>query len=307
MEKFELHILGCGSALPTTKHVPTSQVLSLRDKLFMIDCGEGTQLQMRKSRLRFLRLGHIFISHLHGDHCFGLMGLISTFSLLGRTAPLHIHAPRELEGLMRPQLDFYCRGGSFEVVFHGFDPAVSECIFEDRSVSVTTIPLRHRLPCSGFLFEEKPGLPHIRRDMMDYLEIPVCEFNNIKLGADWVRPDGTVIPNERLVKPAEPARRFAYCSDTAFVPANAELVRGVDLLFHEATFGSADERRAAETFHSTAAQAAEFARLAGVRRLVIGHYSSRYDDEQQLLAESRAVFPDTSLACEGAVFSIGGE
>ena len=307
MEKFELHILGCGSALPTTKHLPTSQVLCVREKLFMIDCGEGTQLQIRKSRLRFARLGHIFISHLHGDHCFGLLGLISTFSLLGRTAALNIYAPRELEVLMRPQLDFYCRGGSFEVIFHSFDPTKSERIYEDRSVSVTTIPLQHRLPCSGFLFEEKPQLPHIRRDMMDYLEIPVCQFNNIKLGGDWVRPDGTVVPNGQLVTPAAPPRRFAYCSDTAFLPANARLVRGVDLLFHEATFAAADAKRAAETLHSTAAQAAEFARLADARQLVIGHYSSRYDNEQGLLAEARAVFPETYLACEGGVFAVDGK
>ena len=160
----------------------------------MIDCGEGTQLQLRKSRLSFSRLGHIFISHLHGDHCFGLPGLISTFGLLGRTAPLDIFAPCELERLLRPWIDFHCGGTGFEIRFHTFDTRVSELIFENRSLKVTTIPLRHRMPCSGFLFEEKSGLPHIRRDMMDYLKIPVCEFNNIKLGADWILPDGTVVP-----------------------------------------------------------------------------------------------------------------
>ena len=304
MEKFDLHILGCGSALPTTKHLPTSQVLNIREKLYMIDCGEGTQLQLRKSRLSFSRLGHIFISHLHGDHCFGLPGLISTFGLLGRTAPLDIFAPCELERLLRPWIDFHCGGTGFEIRFHTFDTRVSELIFENRSLKVTTIPLRHRMPCSGFLFEEKSGLPHIRRDMMDYLKIPVCEFNNIKLGADWILPDGSGGPNDRLVFPAEPARRYAYCSDTAFLPENAALVRGVDLLFHEATFAETEARRAAETFHSTAAQAARFASLAEVRRLVIGHFSSRYEDEKQLLEESRSIFENTVLAREGAWFRV---
>lgn len=298
MENIELHILGCGSALPTVKHNPTSQVLSLRGKNFMIDCGEGTQLQLRRSKLRFHNLGHIFISHLHGDHCFGLIGLISTFNLLGRTADLHIFAPKGLKALMQPQLDFFCKGITFKVDIQTISTNRCETIFEDRSVSVKTIPLRHRMPCCGFLFEEKGILPHIRRDMIDFLKIPHYAINSIKEGADWTTSDGVVYPNERLVTPNSPARSYAYLSDTAFVPENAQWVQGVDLLFHEATFAESEALRAEQTQHSTAKQAAEFARLAQVKKLLIGHYSSRYDDDRILLEEAQTIFPNTILAKE---------
>ncbi len=305
MEKFEVHILGCGSALPTTRHFPTSQVVNSRDKLYMIDCGEGAQLQLRKSHLKFTRLAHIFISHLHGDHCFGLPGLISTFGMLGRTAPLHIHAPAELEVLLRPQLDFFCKGIGFEVVFHTIDPGCRQVILEDRSLTVETIPLCHRIPCCGFLFREKPALPHIRRDMIDWLKIPLCEINNIKHGASWTTPDGTLFENHRLVSPAAPPRSYAYCSDTAYLPSLADQLQDVDLLFHEATFAERDAARASETFHSTASQAATLAKVAGAKHLLIGHFSARYEDERTLLAEAQTIFPNTSLAGENRVYRIG--
>ncbi len=305
MDKFELHILGCGSALPTLRHYPTSQILNIHEKLFMIDCGEGAQVQLRKCKLSFSRLNRIFISHLHGDHCFGLMGLISTFSLLGRTATLHIHAPSDLEKLLRPWLDYHCNGAAFDVEIHSFKTSKACLIYEDKSVEVHSIPMRHRVPCCGFVFKEKPGMPHIRRDMIDYLQIPYYEINNIKQGAGWTTPEGEVIPHERLVLPARQARSYAYFSDTAFVPANAEHIKGIDLLFHEATFAEADASRTAETGHSTARQAAEMARQAGAHRLVIGHFSSRYDDESVLLQESREVFPETMLAKEGLHIAIG--
>lgn len=304
MEKFEVHILGCGSALPTQRHNPASQVVGLNDNLYMIDCGEGTQLQYRRAHLSFARLNHIFISHLHGDHCFGLIGLISTLSLLGRTAPLHIYAPADLERVMRPQLDFFCQKNHFEVFFHAFSSSCSEQIFENKSLTVTTIPLRHRLPCCGFVFREKEKLPHVRRDMLDYLKIPVCEINNIKLGADWKTEDGTIIPNSRLVFPATAPRSYAYCSDTVYMPENAELLQGVTTLYHEATFAESEKARAAETFHSTAGQAALMAKAAGVSRLVLGHFSSRYEDETQLLSEAQAIFPNTCLSKEGLRFSV---
>lgn len=304
MEKFEVHILGCGSALPTQRHNPASQVVGLNDNLYMIDCGEGTQLQYRRAHLSFARLNHIFISHLHGDHCFGLIGLISTLSLLGRTAPLHIYAPADLERVMRSQLDFFCQKNHFEVFFHAFSSSCSEQIFENKSLTVTTIPLRHRLPCCGFVFREKEKLPHVRRDMLDYLKIPVCEINNIKLGADWKNEDGTIIPNSRLVFPATAPRSYAYCSDTVYMPENAELLQGVTTLYHEATFAESEKVRAAETFHSTAGQAALMAKAAGVSRLVLGHFSSRYEDETQLLSEAQAIFPNTCLSKEGLRFSV---
>lgn len=270
----------------------------------MIDCGEGAQLQLRKSKLKFHNLGHIFISHLHGDHCFGLMGLISTFDLLGRNADLHIYSPDGLEKLLRPQLDFFCRGIAFNVIFHSFTTKEKTIIYEDRSVRVSTIPLKHRMPCCGFLFEEKGNLPHIRRDMIDFLKIPLYAINNIKNGAGWTADDGTVFTHEQLTLPAEPCRSYAYLSDTAFVPQNAALVKGVDLLYHEATFAESEALRAKQTLHSTAAQAAQFAQMAEVRKLIIGHFSSRYDDDSLLQKEAMKIFPNTILAKENLKITI---
>ena len=298
MEKFEVNILGCGSALPTTRHFSSSQVVNIREKLFMIDCGEGAQLQLRRSKLKFTRLNHIFISHLHGDHCFGLMGLISTFGLLGRTAKLHIYAHKELEKLLQPQLDFFCKGMTYTVEFHAIDPTKAETIYEDRSVSVTTIPLKHRIPSCGFLFQEKKTPNHIIRDMIDFYQIPVYELNRIKNGEDYITPEGTVVPNHRLTTPSANPRSYAYCSDTLCQPSIISQIKGVDLLFHEATFLHEDAARAKETYHTTALQAAQMARDAGAKRLVIGHFSARYENEDLLLKESQSVFPDTVLAKE---------
>lgn len=298
MEKFELHILGCGSALPTTRHFASSQVVNVRDKLYMIDCGEGAQLQFRKSRLKFSRLNHIFISHLHGDHCFGLWGLISTLNLLGRTAELHIYSPKGLEALMAPTLDFFCRQMTYKVLFHEFDTKTSGMIYEDRSLTVTTIPLRHRMPCCGFLFREKRCPNHIIREMIDFYEVPVYELNRIKNGADYVTPEGETIPNSVLTRPADLPRSYAYCSDTIYMPEIAGLIEGVDLLFHEATFAHENLVRARETFHTTALQAGELAKAAGVKKLLIGHFSARYEDETVLFEEASSVFPETVLAKE---------
>ena len=304
MEKFELHILGCGSALPTTRHFATSQVVNLRDKLFMIDCGEGAQMQLRKSRLKFSRLNHIFISHLHGDHCFGLMGLISTFGLLGRTAELHIHSPKGLEELLTPMLNFFCHTLAYKVIFHEFDTRQTSGVYEDRSMTVTTIPLQHRIPCCGFLFAEKARPNHIIRDMVDFYKVPVYELNRIKNGSDYVTPEGEVIANTRLTRPSDPPRKYAYCSDTIFRPEIVEQLSGVDLFFHEATFAESELARAKETYHTTAAQAARIALEAGVRQLVIGHFSARYEDESILLKEASAVFPNTILAKENLCISL---
>lgn len=305
MEKFDLHILGCGSALPTNKHLPTSQVLNLRDKLFMIDCAEGTQLQLRRLKLKFSRLNHIFLSHLHGDHCFGLPGLLSTFDLLGRVSKLHIYSPGDdLERLLSPWLSFFCRSMSYEVVFHALDYQHDAVIYEDRSLTVESFPLRHRVPCCGFLFREKPTLPHIRRDMADYLHIPFHALSAIKSGSGWTDEEGCEWPHERLVLPASPGRTYAYCSDTLYTPELAKRLHGVDLLFHEATFADDAERRARATHHTTARQAATLARQAEVRRLVLGHFSARYENEQVLLDEALSVFPNTILANEGLKISL---
>ena len=212
MEKFEVNILGCGSAVPTIQHFPAAQVVNVREKLFMIDCGEGAQHQFRKMRLKFQSLGHIFISHLHGDHFFGLPGLISTFGMLGRTADMHIHAHRDLEALLKPVLDYCCKGMDYKVIF---DPLPEEVyqkpclIYEDRSLTVHTIPLRHRMPSCGFLFREKPLLPHIRRDMIDFLQIPSTRIAAIKAGEGWTTEEGDFYPTARLVTTADPPRAYA--------------------------------------------------------------------------------------------------
>ena len=302
MENFKLTILGCGSAKPTLKHFPSSQVLNVRDKLFMIDCGEGAQLQYCRNRLPFNRLNHIFISHLHGDHWFGLPGLISTFNLLGRTAELHVHSPHGLEQMMKPIMDYFNNDMTYQVYFHEFDTHESTMIFEDRTLTVTTIPLTHRLPTCGFLFKEKEGLRHIIREMIDFYHIPLAYINNIKAGADFVLPNGEVIANERLTTPPSPTHRYAYCSDTIYKPEIVELIRGVDLLYHEATYAADDEVKAQKHFHSTTLQAAQIAKDAQVKQLVIGHFSARYTDEDKLLNEAKSVFSNTLLADENCLF-----
>nr|WP_129731709.1 ribonuclease Z [Parabacteroides goldsteinii] len=304
MADFNLNILGCGSALPTTRHLATSQVVDLRDKLYMIDCGEGTQVQMRNMRIKFSRLNHIFISHLHGDHCFGLPGLLSTLGMLGRTGDLVIHAPKEIENYMRPVLDTFCKGMPYEVRFNHIDTYSHSLIMEDRSLSVYSIPLKHRIPTCGFLFAEKPKEAHIIREMIDFYQVPVKWMKDIKQGKDYITPEGEIIPNSRLTRPSVAPKRYAYCSDTAYSPSIISIIEGVDLLYHEATFMESDKARAKETFHSTARQAAKIALKAGVKRLVIGHYSARYEDLAALHKEAREIYPDTILGNEGMVLSI---
>lgn len=304
MEPFKVHILGCGSALPTLKHFPSMQVVECRGKLFMVDCGEGAQLQMRRSGLSFNKMGHVFISHLHGDHCFGLIGMISTFGLLGRTATLHIYAPKELEDMLNRQMQMFCRDLGYEVVFHAVDTSRHAIIFEDRSMQVETIPLDHRMPTCGYIFREKPLLPHIRREMIDFYGIPTSQINNIKAGQDWTTADGEVIRNELLTTPADPPRAYAYCSDTAYIPTLHELLKGVTTLYHEATYADDNLPMAQKYHHSTARQAAQVAREARVGKLLLGHFSSRYDDENVLLREAQEVFPNTLLTREMLVFDV---
>ena len=304
MEPFRVHILGCGSALPTLHHNASAQVVEVRGKLFLIDCGEGTQVQLRRSRLRFTKISAVFITHLHGDHCFGLIGMLSTFGLLGRTARLAIYAPVALEAMLKQQMQLFCHDFDYEVDFHAVDTTQQQVIYEDRSLTVETIPLEHRMPCCGYLFREKPSLPHIRRDMIDFYQIPISQINNIKAGADWTTPDGEVIKNERLVEPADPVRSYAYCSDTRYIPTLHERIKGVSTLYHESTYGEDNLLMAQKYYHSTARQAALVAREAGVGQLLLGHYSSRYEDEQILLREAREVFENSRLTDENAIFDV---
>ena len=304
MSNFKVHILGCGSATPTVRHAPTAQIVDLRDKLFLIDCGEGTQLQMRRYKVRFNKLNHIFISHMHGDHCFGLPGLISSLGMLGRKGDLIIHGPDGLETFMSPILSQFCKELPYKVRFNNIDPKKNELIMEDRSVEIYSIPLAHRIPTCGFLFSEKPGEPHIIREMIDFYHVPLKEIAGIKQGTDFITEDGTVVPNTRLTSPAETPKRYAYCSDTSFSPSIIPFIEGVDCLYHESTFLEKDMPRAKDTFHSTARQAAEIALRAGVKKLVLGHYSARYNDLDGFLEEAKAVFENVILSEEGMIISI---
>lgn len=304
MEEFKLHIIGCGSANPMKKYHPACQILSMRGKLFMVDCGEGSQMRLAGRGLHINRIGHIFISHTHGDHCFGLPGLISTMGLLGRVSQLHIHAPEELRSFIDIILTDFCQEMDYEVIFHPVDTKAHQLVYEDKSIEVYSLPLRHRVPCCGYLFREKPLQPHIRREMIDAFDIPFSQIANIKAGMDWTTPDGTVIPNHRLTIPADPPRSYAYLSDTAYKPSLAELIHGIDLLFHEATFDAASALRARQTYHSTTTQAATVALKAEAKRLVIGHFSARIKDEQAYLREAQEVFPNTLLAHEAMAIDI---
>lgn len=301
---FELNILGCGSAKPTTRHQPTSQILNVRGKFFMIDCGEGVQTQMQKMGLSMMNIGHIFISHNHGDHVFGLPGLIGTMDLLGRTSELHVHGPLQVGDFIDYLLKTFYTDIGYNVIFHPVDVHQHALVYEDRSITVHSIPLQHRLPTSGYLFREKPGLPHIRREMIDAFNIPISQINNIKAGASWTTEDGTIIPHERLTTPANPPRSYAYCSDTVYLPHLKDVLNGVTLLYHEATYMHERAPRAEQTRHSTALQAAMQARDAKVEQLCIGHFSASLKDENSLLREAQSVFPNTILANEGLVVSI---
>jgi len=304
LEPFRVHILGCGSALPTPRHHASAQVVEVRGKLFLVDCGEGTQIQLRRSHIRFTKISAVFISHLHGDHCFGLIGMLSTFGLLGRTARLAIYAPQALEEVLRLQMKLFCHDFDYEVDFHAVDTARQQVVYDDRSLTVETLPLEHRMPCCGYLFREKPLQPHIRRDMIDFYHIPLSQIGNIKAGADWTTPDGDIVPNSQLVTPAQQPRSYAYCSDTRYIPTLHKRIMGVSTLYHESTYGEDNLTLAQKYCHSTARQAAQVALDAHAGKLLLGHYSQRYDDEQVLLREALEVFPQSFLTDEQAFFDV---
>ncbi|HOI26590.1 MAG TPA: ribonuclease Z [Paludibacteraceae bacterium] len=302
MDSFHLHILGAGSALPTKSCNQPSQILSMREKSFMIDCGEGTQRQMRSDNVRISRLNNIFISHLHGDHCFGLIALISSLGMFNRTADLYIHAHPDLKKILSPLIDCFCEGMTYKVVFEPINPFKHELIYEDRSLSVYTIPLKHKMPTCGFLCSEKEKDRHIVREMVDFYKVPIREMQNIKRGADFVTEEGEMISNSRLTTDPTPSKKYAYCSDTIYTESIIPYIEGVDCLFHEATFLHADLIKAKATMHSTALQAATIAQKAKVKHLILGHYSARYEDLSPFLTEAQSVFPNTSLAMDGLSF-----
>lgn len=301
MESFKVNILGCGSAKPTLRHYPTSQVVDFRGNLFMIDCGEGTQMQLMRMRLKPNRLRHIFISHLHGDHCYGLPGLLSTLGLTGINGHVTVHLPEEGIRLLKPLIDYSSH--DLQVEFQPYEYG-NNIIYEDKSLIVNTVPLKHRLPCVGFVFREKEKLRHINREMVDFHQVPVAMLPRIKAGEDYVKPDGTIVHNKILTNQADPSRTYAYISDTLPLKAVINEVKGADLLYHEATFLSDMLKRAKETCHTTAKDAAHIASEAGVKQLVIGHFSSRYINEMPLLEEAQSVFPSTVLAREGLILDV---
>lgn len=299
MEKFEINILGCGAALPTPKRLSSAQVVNIREKLFMLDCAEGTQMALRKSHIAFSRLQAIFLTHLHGDHVFGLLGMLSTFGLLGRLQELHIYGPTDLQRVFQPQIDYFCADSPYKIILHEIDSKIPQTIYEDRSVIVSTLPLKHRVPCCGYLFCEKPTARHIRRDAIDAFQIPISQINNIKAGMDWTTPDGELIPNHLLTTPPDPIRSYAYCTDTSYSIQLADMLKDTTCIYHEATFADEHSILAKKTYHCTASQAAEIARAAHAQRLILGHFSSRYKSEETLLQEAQQIFPNTILAEDG--------
>ncbi len=303
MTRLELNILGCGSATMTPRHQPSCQVLNVRDNLMMIDCGEGAQLAVRCMKLKLMRLNHIFISHLHGDHCFGLPGLVSTMALLNRSNSLTIHTFKDGAELLGQMLDYFCRERPFEVRFNIIDTH-KRVIWEDDAMTVTTFPLVHRVPAVGFLFREKPKLRHIIGEEVQRHRVPHYAMNALRQGQDWVNPEGIIIPNDQLTTAADPAISYAYCSDTKFSRRVIKHVEGVDWLYHEATYDDSLRVKAHKRYHSTALEAATVAREAGVKQLILGHFSKRYLDDTVLLDEARTVFPATRLANEGLVIDL---
>lgn len=300
----KLTVLGSSSALPTTERNLTAHLLTVNERYYLIDCGEGTQLQLRKARIKFGKLSHIFISHLHGDHFYGLIGLISTFSLLGIKNDLHVFAHSELQKLIQPLLDNIRADIRFRIIFHPLDFKKTRTVFSDKNIEVTSFPLKHSIPVCGFIFREKQKQANLIKEKIAEYDIPVFKRNGIKNGEDYTTTDGRVIPNKLLVTPPKRPCSYGFCTDTAFFEPVAEVVKGVDLLYHEATFGNEDADLASKTGHSTASQAATIASVAGAAKLIIGHFSSRYKDIQVLVNEARVIFPETYSVNDGDVYHI---
>lgn len=301
---FEVTILGCGAATPTLRHHPTGQVVNLHDKYFLVDCGEGIQMQLRRYKVKMQRIDHIFISHLHGDHYFGIQGLLSSMHLLGRKKPLQLYAPEGLKEIIDVQQRVGEMFLSFPLEFHPLDVKSPTVIFEDNSLEIIAFPLEHRISCTGFIFREKERKPKVNQSVIHQLGLSIEEIVAIKNRRDVTRADGSVLEWEKWADLPAPVRAYAFCSDTKYSKKVIAAVRDVDLLYHEATFLHEMKLRAQQTHHSTALEAGQVAREANVKRLIIGHFSARYHDESVLLLEAQSVFPETVLAAEGLTFSI---
>ncbi|MCM1176954.1 MAG: ribonuclease Z [Bacteroidales bacterium] len=304
VSNFTLRILGTASALPTVNRNPSAQVLDVRGRLFLIDCGEGVQISLRKAGVSFLKIDNICISHIHGDHIFGIFGLLSTMGMLGRSTPLHIYAPRSFAPIMKFFFAYFGEGFHFRVEHHVLSMKSPEVVFSSKSVEMLAFPLNHRIETFGFIIREKMPMMNIRKEAIGRYGLTLAEIGTLKRGEDVVRESGEIIQNaEAAYRPFEP-RSYAYCSDTAPFPELPGWVSGVDLLYHESTFPEDMSDMAAKTHHSTTVQAAKCALDAGAGRLVVGHYSSRFPDVTPFLEEIRPIFPEAALAKEGDVFEI---
>lgn len=303
---FEVTVLGSNSAIPAHDRFPTAQVLNIQDHLYLLDCGEGTQIRFRDCNVKYGRINQIFISHLHGDHYFGLIGLINSYHLLRREKPLHIFCPPGLEDIINVQLNYASTQLNFELVFHPITPE-DDLIFEDSAITVKALTMDHRIPCSGFLFREKERDRKIVPEKIEEYGIHVEQIDAIKKGAGFTTTSGDVIPHEELTKPPPRPRSYAFLTDTKVQEKLIPMLEGVDMLYHDATFMKNSEQRAAETYHTTGEQAAQFAKKAGIGKLLLGHFSAKYKDLTPLLEEARAVFPNSDLALEGKTFSVPAE
>jgi ribonuclease Z len=298
----KLTILGCYAATPRSFTNPTSQVLDIKNRLFLIDCGEGTQVQLRKNKLKFSKINHVFISHLHGDHFFGLIGLISTFALLGRTSDLHIFGPKGIKEIIEMQLRLSNSWTNYKLFYHELESNESETIFEDEKVIVKTIPLKHRVYTNGFLFQEKIGDRILDLNAVINFEIDKCYFQNIKKGKDITLEDGRVIENAKLTFDPIAAKSYAFCSDTKYYESIIPIIKDVDVLYHESTFLDSEENLAAKTMHSTAKEAAKIALKANAKQLLLGHYSTRYSSIDMFKEEAETIFAAVLLADDGKIF-----
>ncbi|NMH28812.1 ribonuclease Z [Flavobacterium silvaticum] len=298
----KLTILGCYAATPRTFTNPTSQVLEVKNRIFLIDCGEGTQVALRKNKIKFSKIEHIFISHLHGDHLYGLVGLVSTFMLLGRVADLHIHGPRGIKEIILLQLRLSNSFTGYNLYFHENDNKESIVVYEDDKVIVSTIPLVHRIYTMGYLFQEKAGLKRLNPEGVEKYGIEKLYYRNIVLGKDITLDDGRTIPNEELTFEPDKPKSYAFCSDTVFTETIIPYIKEVDSLYHESTFLQSEAELAQKTMHSTAIQAATIAKEANVGQLILGHYSTRYDSITLFKEEAQTVFENVLLADDGLSF-----
>lgn len=300
---FDVTILGSGAATPTTRRNPTSQLINFNEKFFLLDCGEGTQLQLRKFKTKFQRINHIFISHLHGDHYFGIFGLISTFQLLGRSQDLHIYAPADLKNLIDLNLGISHSSLRFDIIFHPTQSKEKELLYNQKKLKIFSFPLEHRIPTTGFLIEEQKGHKNIIKEKIDLYHISIEEIKEIKEGKDLKRGN-KIISNDSLTHPEEALRCYAYCTDTRPNDHYPSLIQNATTLYHEATFTKEHQLRAQETFHTTAQQAGEIAKNINAKKLILGHFSARYDNANESINEAKSIFTPTFPAEDGENFSI---